>query len=90
LTLKKESLLITKFVFSAAITLGAALALATPVSANPSSFGALGCSCTRPIDIPQGKLPVKNQVDRGIQSGLGSLHGGPPNPGLGGQPRVEM
>jgi hypothetical protein len=56
LTLKKEPLLITKVVFTAAITLGAALALATPVSADPGSFGALGCSCTRPIDIPQGKL----------------------------------
>jgi hypothetical protein len=74
-------LLITKVVFTAAITLGAALAVATPASADPSSFGTLGCSCTQPIDVPHGKPAVKDQVSRGIHSGLGSLHGGPPNPG---------
>ena len=73
-------MLITKVVFSAAITLGAALAVATPASADPSSFGILGCSCTQPVDVPHGKLAVKDDVSRGIQSGLGSLHGGPPNP----------
>jgi hypothetical protein len=73
--------LITKVVVSAAITLGASLAAATPAGADPSSFGALGCSCTQPADAPHGKPAVKDQVSRGIQSGLGSLHGGPPNPG---------
>jgi hypothetical protein len=67
---------ITKVLFSAAITL-----VATPASADPSSFGTLGCSCTQPGDVPHGKLAVKDQVSRGIQSGLGSLHGGPPSPG---------
>ena len=73
--------MITKVVFSAAITLSAALALAAPTSADPSAFGPLRCSCTQPIDIPHGKLAVKDQIDQGLQSGLGSLHGGPPNPG---------
>jgi len=74
-------LLITKVVFSAAITLFAALAVATPASADPNSFGTLGCSCTQPGDVPHGKLAVDDQVDQGIQTGLGSLHGGPPSPG---------
>jgi hypothetical protein len=74
-------LLITKVVVSAAITLGAALAVAAPAGADPSLFGALGCSCTQPVEVPHGKPAVKDQVSRGIQSGLGSLHGGPPNPG---------
>jgi hypothetical protein len=74
-------LLITKVAFNAAITLSAALALATPVSADPSAFGPLRCSCTQPIDIPHGKLAIKDQLDQGIQSGLASVHGGPPNPG---------
>jgi hypothetical protein len=73
--------LITKVVSSAAITLSAALALAAPASADPSAFGPLGCSCTQPIDIPHGKLAVKDQVDRGLQSGLESVHGVAPNPG---------
>jgi hypothetical protein len=72
---------ITKVVFSAAIALGAAMAVATPASADPSSFGTLGCSCTQPIEVPHGKPAVKDQVNQGIQSGLGSLHGGPPSPG---------
>jgi hypothetical protein len=73
--------LITKVVLSAAITLSAVLALATPASADPSAFGPLRCSCTQPIDIPHGKLGVKDQIDRGLQSGLGSVHGEPLNPG---------
>jgi hypothetical protein len=72
--------LITKVVVSVAITLGAALAVATPAGADPSSFGTLGCNCTQPIDAPHGKSAVKDHVSRGIQSGLGSLYGGPPNP----------
>ena len=73
--------MITKVVFSAAIALDAVMAVATPAGADPSSFGTLSCSCTQPGDVPQGKPAVKDQVDQGIQSGLGSLHGGPPGPG---------
>jgi hypothetical protein len=71
---------ITKVLFSAAIALGIAIAVATPAGADPSSFGTLSCSCTQPGD-PHGKSAVKDQLNQGIQSGLGSLHGGPPSPG---------
>ncbi|MFZ0226423.1 MAG: hypothetical protein WAL41_05640, partial [Mycobacterium sp.] len=70
-----------KVLLSAAITLGAAMAVATPASADPSPFGTLGCSCTRPGDVPHGGHAVKDQVNQGIQSGLGSLHDGPPSLG---------
>jgi hypothetical protein len=68
--------LITKVVFTVAITLGTGLAVATPASADPSSFGTLSCNCTQPIDVPHGKPAVKEQVNRGIQSGRSSLPGG--------------
>ncbi|MDT5275448.1 MAG: hypothetical protein QOG95_2380, partial [Mycobacterium sp.] len=51
--------MITKVVFTAPITLFAALAVASPASADPSSFGTLGCSCMQPGDVPQGKPAVK-------------------------------
>lgn len=73
--------MLKKVLLSAAIALGAALAVATPASADPSSFGTLGCSCTQPGDAPHGKPAFKDQVNQGIQSGLGSLHGAPPSPG---------
>jgi hypothetical protein len=71
--------LITKVVFTVAITLATGIAIATPAGADPSSFGTLSCNCTQPIDVPHGKPTVKQQVSRGIQSGRGSLYGGPPN-----------
>jgi hypothetical protein len=74
-------LVIKKALLSAAIALGAAMAVATPAGADPSAFGTLGCSCTQPVDVPHGKPAVKDQLNQGIQSGLGSLHGGPPSPG---------
>jgi hypothetical protein len=77
--------LITKVVFTVAITFGTGLAMATPASADPNSFGTLGCNCTQPIDVPHGKPAVKDQVSRGIQSGRGSLHGR--SPAFGGQVR---
>lgn len=73
--------MITKVVFSTAITLIAALASATPAGADPSVFGPLRCSCTQPVEIPHDKLAVKDQVERGIQNGIASAHGGSPNPG---------
>jgi hypothetical protein len=73
-------LLITKFVFTAAIALGAATAIAAPAGADPSLFGALSCNCTQPSDIPHGKPAVSDQLRQGIQSGLGSLHHDPPSP----------
>jgi hypothetical protein len=72
--------LITKFVFTAAIALGAAMAIAAPAGADPSLFGALSCNCTQPSDVPHGKPAVSDQLRQGIQSGLGSLHRDPPSP----------
>jgi hypothetical protein len=69
--------LITKVFVSVAITLGAALVVATPAGADPSAFGALGCSCAQPSDVPHGEPAVKDHVSRGMQRGLGALHGGP-------------
>lgn len=73
--------MITKVVFTVAITLGTGLGIAAPASADPSSFGALGCNCTQPIAILRGKSAVKDQVSRGLQSGRGSLHAGSANLG---------
>jgi hypothetical protein len=70
-----------KVLLSAAITLGAAIAVATPANADPNPFGTLGCSCTQPIDVPHDGPAVKDQVNAGIQSGLGSLRGGPSSSG---------
>jgi hypothetical protein len=72
--------LITKFVFTAAIALGAATAIAAPAGADPSLFGALSCNCTQPVEVPHGKPAVSDQLRQGIQSGLGSLHRDPPSP----------
>jgi hypothetical protein len=73
-------LLIRKILFGTAIALAAAAGVATPASADPSSFGTLGCNCKPPVVAPQDKAPVTDQVDQGIQNGLGYLHGGPPHP----------
>ena len=72
--------MITKFVFTAAIALGAATAIAAPAGADPSLFGALSCNCTQPSDVPHGKPALSDQLRQGTQSGLGSLHPDPPNP----------
>jgi hypothetical protein len=67
--------LITKVGFTAAITLGAALTLATPAGADSSAFGPLRCSCTQTTAIPRGRLAVKDQMADGIQSGLAFVRG---------------
>jgi hypothetical protein len=74
--------MLNNVLLSAAITLGAALAVATPASADPSLFDTLGCGCsTQASDIPQGRSTVTDQVNRGIQDGLAYLHGDAPSPG---------
>ena len=72
--------MIRNILFGAAIALAAAVSVATPASADPSSFGTLGCSCTPPVVAPPGTAPVTDQVDQGIQNDLGYLHGTPPRP----------
>jgi len=60
---------------SAALLLAALAVTPAPAGADPSPFGALGCSCIPVTGIPAGSPEVKDQVDEGIQSGLASLHG---------------
>ena len=72
--------MIRNILFGAAIALAAAVSVATPASADPSPFGTLGCSCQPPVVAPGGKAPATNQMDQGIQNGLGYLHGDPPHP----------
>jgi hypothetical protein len=73
-------LVIKKVLLGAAIALSAAAGLATPAGADPSPFGTLGCSCQPPVVVPDGTAPATNQMDQGIQNGLGYLHGTPPRP----------
>ncbi|HXB84954.1 hypothetical protein [Mycobacterium sp.] len=70
--------MIKKALFGAAIALAAAAGVAAPASADPSPFGTLGCTCTSPAAAPDGKAPVKDQLDQGIKNGLGFLKA-PPN-----------
>jgi hypothetical protein len=59
---------------SAAILFGALAVTTAPAGADPSPFGALGCSCDSVTGIPAGTPDVRDQVDQGIQNGLASLH----------------
>ena len=72
--------MITKVLVGAAIALGAALGAAAPAGADPSSFGILGCSCRPSVAGPDGKVAVKDQIDQGIQNGLGYPGGTPQRP----------
>ena len=72
--------MIKKILFGAAIAFSAAAGIATPASADPSAFGALGCSCKPPVTATDGKAPAMNPIEQGIQNGLGFLHGTSPRP----------
>jgi hypothetical protein len=71
---------IRKVLFGAAIAFSVAAGVATPASADPSSFGTLGCSCQPPVVAPPGKAPATDQMNQGIQNGLGYLHGSASRP----------
>jgi hypothetical protein len=49
-------------------------ATATPAEADPTRSTPLGCSCDSAAEISAGNVDVKDQIDQGIQNGLGSLH----------------
>ena len=78
--------MITKVLFSAAALLGAAVGVATTAGADPSSFGTLSCGCERAVS--GGGTAVRDQIDRGIQSGLAYLQGLPAS-GNAAPPRPE-
>ena len=65
--------MITKVMFGAAVALSAAVAM--PVSADPSSFSALSCSCEGGLSASDGGPTVVDQMNKGIQSGLSDLLG---------------
>jgi len=67
--------LVTKVLFSAAVALSAAVGLAIPVSADPSAFGVLSCSCGAGVSAAVGEPTVSEQMNDGIQSGLSDLQG---------------
>jgi hypothetical protein len=61
---------IRKVLLSAAITLGASVAVAAPASADPSAFGTLSCSCEPTISYP---AAPGTAVDQGILSGMAEM-----------------
>jgi hypothetical protein len=61
--------LVSKILVSAALAVGAAVAIAAPAGADPSVFNDLSCSC--PQTVSNGGSSVADQINRGIQSGLG-------------------
>jgi hypothetical protein len=66
---------ITKILAGAAtITLGVAVALAAPASADPSVYGTLSCSCDQTTTLSGGGAPG-DAMDQGIRSGLAALAG---------------
>jgi hypothetical protein len=59
---------VSKILVSAALTVGAGVAIAAPAGADPSVFNDLSCSC--PQTVSNGGSSVADQINRGIQSGL--------------------
>jgi hypothetical protein len=59
---------VSKILVSAALAVGAAVAIAAPAGADPSVFNDLSCSC--PQTVSNGGSSVADQINRGIQSGL--------------------
>jgi hypothetical protein len=68
-------LVITKALFSAAVALSVAVGVATPVSADPSAFGVLRCSCGGGPTAAVGGPTVSDQINNGIRDGLAALQG---------------
>jgi len=68
--------LLTKILVGAA-TLVAAVGVAAPAAADPSSFGVLSCSCAETVsaDTPSGIAPIQDPIQQGIKAGLTDLHG---------------
>jgi hypothetical protein len=66
-------LVITKVLFSAAIALSVAVGVATPASADPSTFGVLSCSYSCRGAAAVGGPTVSDQMNDGIQDGLAAL-----------------
>jgi hypothetical protein len=65
---------ITKVLVSAASALAAAIGVAAPASADPSTFSNLSCSsCAGPVSVTS--PAVIDQVNDGIREGFSDLRG---------------
>jgi hypothetical protein len=62
---------VSKILVSAALTVGAAVAIAAPAGADPSVFNDLSCSC--PQTVSDGAPSVIDQINRGIRAGLSGM-----------------
>ena len=60
---------------SAAVALSVAVGLAIPVSADPSAFRVLSCSCRGGLPAAVGRPSESDQMNDGIQNGLADLQG---------------
>jgi len=61
---------VSKTFVSAALTVGAAVAIAAPAGADPSVFNILSCRC--PQTVSDGG-PVARPINTGIQAGLAGV-----------------
>jgi hypothetical protein len=61
--------------FSAAVALSVAVGVAIPVSADPSPFGVLSCSCGGRPTVAVGGPTVLDQINNGIRDGLADVQG---------------
>lgn len=59
---------------SLATVLGALAVTPGMAAADPNPFGSLGCACNPVAGIPADQPDIEDQVDQGIQNGLGSMH----------------
>ncbi|OJZ71366.1 hypothetical protein BRW65_19065 [Mycobacterium paraffinicum] len=72
--------MIAKILLTAALTLSCGVG--TPVHADPSVFGTLGCGCP---DTPPGAAPAQqhdmqqHDIERGIADGLSGVPAEPPH-----------
>ncbi|GAA1432572.1 hypothetical protein GCM10009641_20760 [Mycobacterium cookii] len=72
---KARRLLVAKVLISAAVALGVAVGGAIPVTADPSTFGVLSCTCGgRPTPVIGGPA-VSDEIKNGIRDGLAALMG---------------
>jgi hypothetical protein len=68
---------ITKLTFGTALTLAAAVGVATSAAADPSAFSVLSCSCEHVATAVDGAPAIRDQIALGIQTGLSDLQGVP-------------
>ncbi|OBJ01796.1 hypothetical protein A5660_22990 [Mycobacterium alsense] len=58
----------SKILVGAVVAVGAAVAMAAPVGADPSVFSEIHCSCSQTVSSDGSS--VADQIDRGLEAGL--------------------